>query len=319
MFKTILTASDLLAASDGAVLSAIELCRRNQAGLLLVHVLESSYSGIFRHFVKDPKTGAERVVNKEYEAETKRMLKAKWSPALGPYLHYQIEIAVGVPWIEIVRAARRNRADLVMMGAHGKGAEEKGVARQTGTVGSTVQGVVMGVNCPVMIVNRKLQEEKLGFRKIMVCVDFSPSCEYAIDFARRAASAYGSELLLFHMIRVTPFAEFFQDKLEDDMSSAKERLLAYWKGVEGETECPCHVWQGSLPYAAILEYAWEKGVDLIVMGSHTRKSREKWYVGSTVHEVSARADSPVAVVTHPQDVWKIAESHVQEGHERRVP
>ncbi len=73
MFKTVLTATDLLKTSDGAVMTAIEVCRRNQARLPAIHVLESSYSGIFRRFVKDSRTGEEMVVTKEYE-ETKKSL-----------------------------------------------------------------------------------------------------------------------------------------------------------------------------------------------------------------------------------------------------
>jgi len=305
MFKTILTATDLLEGSNGAVMSAIELCRRNEAKLLAFHVLESSYSGIFRHFVRDFKTGEDLVVSKEYEETTKETLTAKWAPALGPYMNYDIEITAGVPWVEILRAARKRRTDLVVLGSHGGAAGEKGVARLTGTVGSTVEGVVMGANCPVMIVNRMISEENLDFGKVMVCVDFSRSCEYAIEFAREMARAYGSKLLLFHMFRVTPFTQYYQTKLEEEMSNVKEKLHAYCKDIAGNTECHCQVWEGTLPYLEILKYAREKSVDLIVMGSHTRTSREKWYVGSTVHEASARANCPVAVVTHPQAVLKM--------------
>ena len=305
MFKTVLTATDLLEGSDAAVMSAIELCRRNEAKLLAIHVLESSYSGIFRHFVKDFKTGEEMLVSKEYEERARRTLRAKWAATLGPYMNYDIEITAGVPWIEILRAARKDRADLVVLGSHGQGAEEKGVSRRTGTVGSTVEGVVMGANCPVMIANRTTQEEKLGFGKVMVCVDFSRSCEYAIEFARKMANVYGSQILLFHMFRVTPFSLYLQTNLEKEMSSVKEGLHAYCKDVSGSTECHCHVWEGTLPYISILNFARENSVDLIVMGSHTRRSREKWYVGSTVHEASARADCPVAVVTHPLDVLRM--------------
>jgi nucleotide-binding universal stress UspA family protein len=192
------------------------------------------------------------------------------------------------------------------------------VARLTGTVGSTVEGVVMGASSPVMIVNRMISEENLGFGKVLVCVDFSRSCEYAIEFARKMANAYGSKLLLFHMFRVTPFTEYFQTKLEEEMSYVKEKLRAYCKDVAGSTECHCQIWQGTLPYLEILKYARVESVDLIVMGSHTRTSREKWYVGSAVHEASTRANCPVAVVTHPQAVLKMDQKQVHENHERGI-
>jgi nucleotide-binding universal stress UspA family protein len=317
MFKNVLTATDLLEASDGAVTSAIELCRRNAARLRLLHVLESSYSGIFRHFVREFKTGQERVVSKEYEKTAKRALAAKWALTLGPYMNCDIEITAGVPWIEILRAARKTRADLVVLGSHGKGAEEKGVIRRTGTVGSTVEGVLMGANCPVLIVNRTIKEEKLGFGKIMVCVDFSRSCEYATAFASQIAAVYGSRLLLFHVFRVTPFARYFQTKFEEEKSRVNERLRAYCKDIGGGVECRCDLREATLPHAAILNYASENRVDLIVMGSHTRRSPEKRYVGSTVQEVSTRADCPTAVVTHPQAVRKTVGNQLHEDSERR--
>jgi nucleotide-binding universal stress UspA family protein len=271
----------------------------------VIHVLESSYSGIFRQFVKDLKTGEEMVVSKGYAARTKKTLRAKWAATLGPYMNYDIEITTGVPWIEILRAARKDRADLVVLGPHGKGAEEKGVARRTGAVGSTIEGVGMGANCPVMIVNRSVQEDKLAFRNVMVCVDFSRSCEYAIEFAGRVAKAYNSQLLLFHVFRVTPFARYFQTKLEQEMTNVKQRLHTYCKNLPTNTECDSKLWEGTSPYLAILDHAHQDGVDLIVMGSHTRTTSGKWFLGSTVHEVSARADCPVTVVTHPQAVWKM--------------
>jgi nucleotide-binding universal stress UspA family protein len=317
MFKSILTATDLLDASDGAVTSAIELCRRNAARLLLLHVLESSYSGIFRQFVKEINTGKERVVSKEYEVATKKALAAKWAPTLGPYMKHQIEITAGVPWIEILRAARKARADLVVLGSHGKGAEEKGVMRRTGTVGSTVEGVVMGANCPVLIVNRTIEEEKLAFRNVMVCVDFSRSCEYAIRFAGKLAAVYDSRLLLLHVIRVTPFAQYFQAGIEEEKSRVNERLRNYGKDLAEGTECRSDLREGKLPYTVILDCASENGVDLIVMGSHTRADPEKWHVGSTVHEVSTRSNCPIAVVTHPQALWKMDESQLHVDSERR--
>jgi hypothetical protein len=41
-------------------------------------------------------------------------------------------------------------------------------------------------------------------------------------------------------------------------------------------------------------------VDLMAMGSHTKKKNGKWYAGSAVERVSFRSDCPVAVVTDPE-------------------
>ncbi len=302
VFKKIVTATDFFEGSEAALTIAREIGRQNEAKLLVVHVLESSYSGIFRHFVKDFETGEEIVVSKEYEERARKELTEKWDASLRPYKNYDIEITVGVPWIEILKAARKGRADLVVLGSHAGKTEEKGVARLTGTVGSTVEGVVRGANCPVMIVNRMAPEKKLEFRRIMVCVDFSRSCEYGIEFANKMALAYGSELFMFHMFSVTPFLRHPQPMLEMEMNRSREKLQRTCKDMDERLSCHHQVWEGTLPYMEILKYAREKDVDLLVMGSHTRTSPEKWYVGGTVHDVSTRANCPVVVVTHPKSV-----------------
>jgi nucleotide-binding universal stress UspA family protein len=93
-------------------------------------------------------------------------------------------------------------------------------------------------------------------------------------------------------------------------------MEAYRKDMGEIAKCHCQVWEGTVPYLGIMNYALEKDVDLIVMGSHSSASRGKWCIGSTVHEVSARADCPVAVVTHPQDVMKIDQNQTEESYER---
>ncbi len=50
---------------------------------------------------------------------------------------------------------------------------------------------------PVMIVNRLMPKERLNFKKIMICIDFSKSCAYGFQFASTLARRYGSKLFLF--------------------------------------------------------------------------------------------------------------------------
>lgn len=305
MFENILTATDLLEASDGALRCAAELCRRHESRLLVLHVLESPYSGIFRQFVKDFRSNRERVVSREYREQARKALAATCLPVLGPYRNYQLEIVAGIPWIEILRAARRSKAEWIVLGAHGQGAAEKGVARQTGTVGSTVEGVIMGAAPPVLIVNRTLREGQLGFRKIAVCVDFSRSCDHALRFAANLAGAHGSELLLFHLLRIAPSGRISRTARQEQVAVVQRRLQALCGDLPDGIPCRHELREGVHPHCEILNFAAENGVDLIVMGSHTRSHPETWVVGSTVHEVSTGADCLTAVVTHPRLSWKV--------------
>ena len=293
MFERILTATDMLEACDAAVVTALEIARQNQGRLFVIHVLEPSYfheCGPVES-VKDFKTGKETAATQEYKEIVKAELDKKCGGSLNPYGNYQINIAYGRPSIEIRRWARKFGADLIVLAPHAGMAEEEGLIGTT--IGNTVEDVIMHVTSPVMIVNRLITKERLNFKKIMVCVDFSKSCEYAFQFATKLAKKFGSKLYLFHML-ATPETE----------RDIKEKIVKFCKMPEG-MEHEYSIWEGKLPHSGILKYQNEKAIDLIVMGSHTKEKGERWYVGSAVEQVSAKSLCPVAVVTHPDALLKM--------------
>lgn len=305
MYKNVLAATDLLSVCDTAVLTAAEIAKQYNAKLYILHVLESSYSGKYRHFVKHFKTGEEIVSGAEYEETVKEELDKTCSEALKPYSNYEIKVTAGFPWKETLRWARKKKADLIVLGPHSGRAEEKGVARVSGTIGSTVEGVVMHERCPVMIVNRPIPEERLKFKKVMVCIDFSKSCECALRFAMKLAQKHGSKLLMFHVVAAPLSPRYPQAELEAEINAVTKKLEEFCKTIPKGIEHEYSVWEGTSPYLEILKYAREKDVDLLTMGSHTREKGEKWYVGSAVEQVSSRSICPVAVVTDPKVLLKI--------------
>ena len=293
MFNRVLTATDMLDACDAAVVTALEIAKQNQGRLFLMHVLEPSYfheCGPLES-VKDFKTGKETAASQEYKGVVKAELDKKCAGALKPYGNYEMNIAYGKPSIEIRRWTKKIGADLIVLAPHAGKAEGRELIGLP--IGNTVEDVIMHVTSPVMIVNRLIPKERLNFKKIMVCVDFSKSCEYAFQFATKLARKFSSKLYLFHML-AAPETE----------RGIKEKLLEYYKMPEA-IEHEYSTWEGKLPHSEILKYAGEKDIDLIVMGSHTREKGERWYVGSAVDQVSAKSFCPVVVVTHPEALLKI--------------
>jgi len=297
MFKRVLTATDMLVACDAAVVTALEIARQNQGRLFVMHVLEPSYFHECGPLdsVKDFKTGEETAVSHEYKEAVKEELDKKCAGILRPYGNYQIDIAYGRPSIEIRRWARKFGADLIVLGPHaGKPEEEKELIGIP--IGNTVEDVIMHATSPVMIVNRLIPKERLDFKKMMVCIDFSKSCEYAFRFATKLAQRYSSKLFLFHMLTIPSSG--------GEITPSKEKLREFCKMPEG-IEHEYGIWKGTLPYLEILKYAHEKDVGLIVMGSSAREKGEWWHVGSTVEPVSTESSCPVAVVTHPEALLKM--------------
>ncbi|MBE0426101.1 MAG: universal stress protein [Nitrospirae bacterium] len=305
MFERILTATDMLDACDAAVVNALEIAKQNKGRLFVLHVLEPTYFNECGpvESIRDFKTGEETVATKEYKEKVKEELDNKCEGALKPYGNYQIDLAYGKPSIEIRRWARKFGANLIVLGPHaGKIEEEKELIGIP--IGNTVEDVIMHTTTPVMIVGRFLPKERLNFKKIMVCIDFSRSCKYACEFAAKLAQRYGSKLFLFHMITLHPSGKYTQTELEKEITTAKEKLLEFCRVPEG-IDHEYIIREATLPHLEILKYASETDVDLIVMGSHTREKGEKWYVGSAVEMVSAECFCPVAVITHPDALLKM--------------
>lgn len=295
MFERVLTATDMLDFCNPVVSTALEIAKQKQGKLFVMHVLEPSYfheCGPLES-VKDFKTGKETAASKEYKESVKQALDEKCAGNLKPYGNYQIDISYGKPSVEIRRWASKIDADLIVLGPHaGKIEEEKELIGLP--IGNTVEDVIMHVTSPVMIVNRPTPKERLNFKKILICIDFSKSCKYACRFATKLAQLYGSKLFFFHLSIDT----------QKETTSLKEKMKGFCDIPEG-IDSELISWGGTLPYLEILKFAREGDVDLIIMGSHTKEKGERLYVGSAVEHVSAEASCPVIVVTHPEALLKM--------------
>ena len=295
MFERVLTATDMLEACDAAVITALEIAKGANGKLFVLHVLEPSYfheCGPLE-YVKNFKTGEETTATQEYREAVINELDQKCGGALKPYGNYEIHIPYGRPSIEIRRWARKYKADLIVLGPHAGKIEEGLIGA---IIGNTVEDVIMHATFPVMIVNRLIPQEKLHFKTIMVCIDFSQSCRYAVEFSVKVARKYGSTLQVFH-IAYKPKSG--QIESIGDRSDLNKTLGEFCK-IPEDIPHEYLIFEGTEPSSGILNYSRGKNVDVIVMGSHTTMTDKRWYVGSAVEEVSQQSLCPVIVVTHPE-------------------
>jgi nucleotide-binding universal stress UspA family protein len=305
MFKRLLVATERVEYCDASVTTALKIAKQNNAQLSILHVLESGKTKD-RRCVKHFRTGEEIATSSEYEETVKKEIHKSCAGILDAEILYTINVTSGFPWKEILRLARKDKADLIVMGPHSERAKELGVVRVKGRIGSTVQGVIMHEGCPVMIVNRSIPEEKLKFKNIVVGIDFSQSCKDALLFTIKLAKRLDSKIFIFHMAPVPPCPQYSQADYDRDIDRLKKKMEEFCRVVPAEIEHEFNVWGGALPHLEILKCAGKKDADLIVMGSHTKVKEGKWYVGSAVERVSYRSICPVVVVTDPKVLPSIA-------------
>jgi len=144
--RRILHPSDFSRASRAAFARAVELARANRAELLIGHVLAPVVPISSEGYVP-PRVYAE--IEASTRAYGQKNLDALVARARKAGVRAAALLLEGVPHERIARAAKARRADLIVMGTHGR----TGLARFF--VGSVAERVVATAPCPVMTVRGK--------------------------------------------------------------------------------------------------------------------------------------------------------------------
>jgi nucleotide-binding universal stress UspA family protein len=299
MFKSILAATDRIVGRDPVVISAARLASALDTAWSIVHILESA-SLNDRRLILHYRTGEQKNATDDYRSEVRRRIRRTYSDLLAWAPPCEVRITTGFPWKEISRQADRFGAGLIVMGPHGGIRDKDGALRVLGRMGSTLEGVITREHVPVMIINRHPCRPKPVFKRLLVAIDFSASCECALGFAADLARFYKSHIDLFHMLPVPPYPKYSRGDYEADRERIHSRIKTFAPRYLGDIPHDYHFWGGALPYREIFKCAERCQPDAIVLGSHTKEDQGKWYAGSTVEKISFQAICPIFVVTDYQ-------------------
>lgn len=308
MFEKILLATTASPVCEHAANVAFDLARKYNSKLYVLHVLGTPTRG-FSPFVVDGKTGGNEILDQEYLDAVKREMKNTYAHQIEQGGHVVLEAAAGLPHVEILRFARKEGFDLIVMGAHTR-QEEIGATRYRSVVGSTMQQVAKSARCPILIISRPCATCWWYFANIVFGTDFSIASQSAFLFAYKVAKEIGCKLYLFHALDVgaSPSGKSLsQGEIEKLVIETKKKMHdLYVSKMQDFDNYEIDVWEG-IPHVEILKYAREKQGDLIVMAHHARKiASEEAELGSTVEEVVLRAACPVATVNHPDKLSGVA-------------
>ena len=304
MFKKILFATTASPTCDNAAKVAFDLEMKWDAKLHVFHVLGIPSRG-YSPFVTDLRTGELTEPDEDYIDWVKEEMKNTYDTLLADTDNVVIEAAVGVPYREILRKARNEDIDLIIMGSHSR-QEDVGATRYRSIAGSTMQKVAKAARCPVVIISRPCTTCWKLFSNIVFGTDFSKAADYAYKWAYGLAREVGAKIHLFHACEINTGATgviMEQADIEKKIEAARQEIeKRYVKKMNGYDNYEIEVREG-IPYVEILKFAREKTGDLIVMAHHTREvDPEDAELGSTVAQVVLRSGCPVASVNHPDKV-----------------
>lgn len=274
--KNILVATDLSERSDRAMDRALMLARQFGARLTVLHVVDDTL----------PAAVAERMKDAAEAALADHVAPARED------VNVTAKVAFGEDWVEILRMAEAENADLIIAGLH----------RRRGIIdffrGTTVERVLRQSNRPVLVARNRATKD---YARVLVGVDFSIYAHRAIETA--LAFAPTAQIRLIHVYDV-PFKGFLygadsrrtvsKQQARQFHDFVAEEMNNFLNILDGDTKKLETVLREGQVHAAIAGEIDSFKSDLLVLGTHGRTGVAHTFLGSVAE--SFLTDPPTDVL-----------------------
>lgn len=218
-------------------------------------------------------------------------------PALGTAdVTMDVLVTFGIPPTAIRTHAAHRRADLVVVGTHGRSGFQRFL------LGSVTEKILRTIAVPLLIVPPPVNKpETVAYRTALCAVDFSDESMRGLDYALSLAQETGARIILLHAL------EGLLDEL-DPQHVRRASVLEYLRDAEQEAFArlrdavpdEARVWSHPVErvvrgraYRQILTMAEQENAGLIVMGVRGKGAFNRLVFGSTTEHVVREAPCPV--------------------------
>lgn len=284
-FNKILVAVDTRLESHPILNQAAQVAKENQATVTVVDVVPE-FSWTVRWTLPDHEE-VRRTLGRDKEQKLAKIVESLKAQG--------IEATSRVLWgktsVEIIREVIRGRHDLILRVAKG----HESVAR--GFFGATGRRLLRECPCAVCLIPEVQTQD---FKHVLACVD--PSSEHELDaelnekvlgMATGVSTRHKSELSIIHawsidseqLLKHRMSPEDYDNMVSRQKASRRDRLNSFLQS-HGCTVDDDHVYLvKSDPGYAIPDFAREKKVDLVVMGTVARSGLTGMVIGNTAERI----------------------------------
>ena len=279
-YRKILVAYDGSATARNALTVASHLAKEDKSWIKVLSVLPE-YAG-------DLELVGVSNIKETIEGPGKKLLKEAQEIADHEDVHILSNMTQGEPYDEIVHVADDENCDLIVMGRRGTHQLEREL------VGSVTARVIGYTRKDVLVVP---DNARLTRKNILLATDGSPSCETAVTRAIELAKEQSASLTAISVVYTNDEYLALAPGIVDELiAKAKEKLASIeQKAKEAGVEINTMVKEGEA-FEAITTLAKNSNVDLIIMGSHGKKSLQRLLMGSVTERTIGYATCPVLVV-----------------------
>ena len=290
-FHHLLAATDLSSSSLHAVDRGFQLAGQTGARYTVVHALELDPLSQWRELPGGDISALSRRIGDEARDALTRLVS---DPNRNRGVSAAFRVESGMAASAVRRCADDVDADLLLLGAHGKGFLQRLL------LGSTASRLVRTSKRPALVVKEPC---RAAYRRILVAVDFSPASGLAIELAQRIAP--GADLMLFHVCNVPfegklQYAGVSDDVIHQYRTDAVARALRQFDETAAaaglsSTDYLTRVQHGDIT-RRIISAEESSDCDLIVVGKHGTNVVEELLLGSVTSHVLSESRSDVLVV-----------------------
>jgi nucleotide-binding universal stress UspA family protein len=273
---------DFFPASLRAVDYAIGLAKKYDAKLHLLHVV----SPILYSTEQYAFTVSDIIDSMKKQSE--RRMKKLEMKARAAGLTIYTDVRTGEVKREIESAVRATKADILVMGTHGRRGMEKWF------LGSVTERMLRRSPIPVLTL-RGSKKARTTTTRILVTTDFSEGTDNALNYALSIARANKARLTLLHVLEETRAVISPQYRKEITEGVRRELLQRIPADAQGSPDIDTAVEAGT-PYHIILRLLKKERIDLLVMNTHGKGMLHRALLGSTSERVVRAADCPVMLI-----------------------
>ena len=146
----------------------------------------------------------------------------------------------------------------------------------------------------------------MEIKRILFPTDFSEGSAHAIPFVADLTKHYGAKLFVVHVIYDVAKAtgwyvpHISMDEMYKDIeaNARKELDKCCLEELRGYKDIEHKILKG-VPHEEILRFSEENDIDMIVIGSHSRRGLDRVIFGSTAERVVRHCHCPVLTVGLP--------------------